>query len=243
MQTVLIYSVVVVVITWIAGLLPLAGNWRESQRGILTAFAGGILLGAAFLHMLPEAAEDAPHWIGPAALGGLLFVFVLERIIATHYCEHDHEACDHFQMLGYAFYVGLSLHSIIDGVVLGSGALIPHLGPIVFLAIVAHKLPVILSLTSILLAGGFRQRRVLMLIGLLSLTTPAGAFAAFLGLRNLGLEVRSIAVAVSAGTFIYVALTDVLPSVATEKQTRLRSGVAMIMGLVLMYAAGLLAHA
>jgi zinc and cadmium transporter len=242
MQTVLIYSLVVVAITWIAGLLPLAGNWRQSQRGILTAFAGGILLGAAFLHMLPEAAEDAPHWIGPAALGGLLFVFVLERIIATHYCEHDHEGCDHFQMLGYAFYVGLSLHSIIDGVVLGSGTLIPRLGAIVFVAVAAHKLPVIFSLTSILLAGGFRERRVLVLIGLLSLTTPAGAFAAFLGLRNLGIEVRSIAVAVSAGTFIYVALTDVLPSVATEKQTRLKSGAAMIVGLVLMYGAGLLAH-
>jgi zinc and cadmium transporter len=243
MQAVLIYSLSVVAVTWIAGLLPMATRWKPSQRDLLTAFASGVLLGAAFLHMLPEAAETVPQWVGAGALGGLLFVFLLERLIATHYCEHDHEACDHFQALGYTFYVGITLHSFIDGVVLASGSLIPQLGPVVFLAIVAHHLPVVFSLSSILLAGGFRQKRVLTLIGVLSLSTPAGAFIAFYLLRNLAVQFQSLAVAVSAGTFLYVSLTDLLPSITHERRSWGKCALALGVGLALMYAAGELAHA
>jgi len=243
MQAVLIYSLSVVAVTWVAGLLPLATRWQPAQRDLLTAFASGVLLGAAFLHMLPEAAESAPHWVGAGALGGLLFVFLLERLIATHYCEHDHEACDHFQAIGYTFYVGITLHSFIDGVVLASGALIPQLGPIVFLAIVAHHLPVVFSLTSILVAGGFRQRRVLYLVGILSLSTPAGAFLAFWLLRGVSYGLQSLAVAASAGTFLYVALTDLLPSISHERRDWLKCALALGVGLALMYGDGELAHA
>ncbi|MBM3499616.1 MAG: hypothetical protein FJX74_13225 [Armatimonadetes bacterium] len=243
MQALLIYSLSVVAVTWIAGLLPLAARWKPGQRDLLTAFASGVLLGAAFLHMLPEAAEHVPRWVGVGALGGLLFVFLLERLIATHFCEHDHEACDHFQALGYTFYAGITLHSFIDGVVLASGALIPRLGPIVFLAIVAHHLPVVFSLSSILVAGGFHQKRVLSLVGILSLSTPAGAFLAFYLLRGLSHDLRSLAVAVSAGTFLYVALTDLLPSIAHERRDWLRCACALAVGLALMYGAGELAHA
>ena len=242
MQALLVYSLSVVAVTWIAGLLPLAARWKPAQRDLLTAFASGVLLGAAFLHMLPEAAEHVPHWVGAGALGGLLFVFLLERLIATHYCEHDREGCDHFQAIGYTFYVGLTLHSFIDGVVLASGALIPQLGPIVFLAIVAHHLPVVFSLSSILLAGGFRQKRVLALICVLSLSTPAGAFLAFYVLRDLGHEFQNLAVAVSAGTFLYVALTDLLPSITHERRGWAKCALALGTGLALMYAAGELAH-
>jgi zinc and cadmium transporter len=242
MQALLIYSVVVMAVTWLGGVIPLARTWHERHLGLLTAFASGVLLGAAFLHMIPEAAGQIPNHIGLAVLGGLVFVFLLERVIATHYCEHDHDACDHFQMIGLTFYVGLTLHSIIDGVVLGSGALVPSLGIIVFSAVVAHKLPAVFSLSSILVAGGFRQKRVLRLLVVLSLATPAGAFAAFLGLRGLNpdLAIPSIAIAVSAGTFLYIALTDLLPTVQRETENWARSVAALLVGLLLMWGVGLL---
>jgi zinc and cadmium transporter len=242
MLTIVCYSLVVIAVTWAAGLMPLAGNWRESRRDLLTAFAGGVLLGAAFLHMLPEAAHNCPEWVGPAALAGLLFVFLLERLLATHYCEHDHEACDHFQVIGYTFYVGLTLHSFIDGVVLASGALIPSLGPIVLVAILAHHLPVVFSLSSILLAAGFSRRRLIYFLTILSLSTPTGAFAAFLGLRGLGGELQSLAVAVSAGTFLYIALADLLPSISHERRRWLPCALALALGLGIMYLGGRLAH-
>lgn len=243
MRALLLYSLSVVAVTWVAGLLPLASSRRLRTRDFVTAFAGGVLLGAAFLHMLPEAAEHSPRYVGAAVLGGLLFVFLLERLIATHYCEHDLEACNHFQMIGYTFYIGLTIHSFIDGVVLASGSLIPRLGPLVFLAIVAHHVPVVFSLSSILVEGGFRQKRVLVLIGLLSLSTPAGALLAFGGLSGLSHELQSLAVAVSAGTFVYIALTDLLPSIAHERHNWPAAVFALSLGLALMYGAGQLTSA
>lgn len=244
MQALLIYSIVVMGVTWVGGLVPLARTWHERQLGLLSALASGVLLGAAFLHMIPEAARQIPEWVGLAALTGLVFVFLLERVIVTHYCEHNHVGCDHFQVIGLTFYVGLTLHSIIDGVVLGSGALVPHLGGIVFVAVVAHKLPAVFSLSSILVAGGFRERRVLGLLMALSLATPAGAFAAFLGLPALqaGLDIPSTAIAVSAGTFVYIALTDLLPTVQRQAGNWGRSVAALLAGLLLMWVVGLLGH-
>ena len=192
--------------------------------------------------MIPEAAAHAPKVTGLAALIGLLFMFFLERTVAVHFCEHDHDKCDHFQVMGFSFYIGLTLHSVIDGIVLGSGALMPALGLIVFVAIVAHKLPAVFSMSSILVAGGFRQKRVLRFIGILSLATPAGAFLAYFGLRGLDPGVWHFAVALSAGTFLYVAVSDVLPHAQWQGKAAIRNGIALALGLFIMYAAGTLAH-
>ena len=238
----LAYGAIVVVVTLIAGLIPLRRRWRDQNLGMLTSFAGGILLGAAFLHMIPEAAANAPSSAGIAALVGLLFMFFLERTVAVHFCEHNHDRCDHFQVVGFSFYIGLTLHSVIDGIVLGSGALLPTLGPIVFVAIIAHKLPAVFSMSSILMAGGFHEKRIKVLVGILSLATPVGAFAAYFALGGLDPGVWHTAVALSAGTFLYVAISDLLPHAQWEGKAAIRNAAALFIGLLLMYVVGSLAH-
>jgi len=62
----------------------------------------------------------------------------MERFVFIHACE-EHE-CDIHQM-GIPAFLGISLHSLLDGVALGAGLLLPQLGPVVLLAVIVHKMP------------------------------------------------------------------------------------------------------
>ena len=53
------------------GLLPLAREWSRSTIRLLLAFGTGVLLGAAFFHMIPEAVAVLGRNVGPPVLAGL----------------------------------------------------------------------------------------------------------------------------------------------------------------------------
>jgi zinc and cadmium transporter len=71
---------------------------ERARRAIvphLVSFATGALLGAALIGLLPSAIKGAGLWnghkVGLALLAGLLFFFLLEKLVLWHHC-HDEEA-------------------------------------------------------------------------------------------------------------------------------------------------------
>ena len=77
--------------------------------------------------------------------------------------------------MGIPAFLGISLHSLLDGIALGAGLILPQLGPVVLLAVMVHKMPDSMSISSILLAAGWNRRKVEIVNLLFSLTTPIGA--------------------------------------------------------------------
>ncbi|MGH6658506.1 MAG: carbamoyl-phosphate synthase large subunit, partial [Sphingomicrobium sp.] len=96
---------------------------------------------------------------------------------------------------------------------LGAGLILPQLGPVVLLAVIIHKMPDSMSISSILLAAGWDRRKISWLNLLFSLTTPVGALIAFLFFRSLSPEHVAVAIGISAGTFLAIATADILPQV------------------------------
>src|SRR5262245_42504457 len=125
--------------------------------------------------------------------------------------------CDIHQM-GLPAFLGISLRSLLDGVALGAGLILPQLGPVVLLAVIIHKMPDSMSVSSILLAAGWNRRKISWLNVLFSLTTPVGAFIAYLFFRSLSPENVAAAIGVSAGTFLAIATADILPQVHRIEQ-------------------------
>jgi zinc transporter ZupT len=115
--------------------------------------------------------------------------------------------------MGIPAFLGISLHSLLDGVALGAGLIIPELGPVVLLAVIIHKMPDGISISSILLSAGWNRRTVGLLSLLFSLTTPVGAIVAYISLRAVAAESVAIAIGISAGTFLAIATADILPQV------------------------------
>lgn len=218
------------------GALVIAHSWGRDRLGMFIAFGAGAMLGAAFLHMIPEAAEKVGPSLGGLALAGFLSLFLLEKFVLAHPCEE--QGCDYHGM-GMAAFIGMSFHNLVEGVSLGMSQ-VSHLGAAVFLAIVSHKLPNAMALAILLQAAGYSRRRVLGLLTLFAAMVPLGALGAYAIARDMEAD-RLVggAIAVAAGTFLHVAASDLLPEVH-RAGGRLGGLGAFGGGLALMAAARLL---
>jgi zinc and cadmium transporter len=232
-------AVAVMVLTLIGGLLPLVRDWDRRTIRLLLAFGTGVLLGAAFLHMIPEATEALGGAVGLPVLGGFLLIYVLERFVMVHPCEE--EACA-FHQMGLAAFCGITLHALIDGFALGAGLAVPLLSVAVTVAIVLHKIPASLSLTGILLHCSYPKRRILWMIAGFSLATPLGAAVSMVVLSRVPETALPYAVAVSAGTFLAIATADLLPQIHSAPQGRYGNLFALAAGIAVMLMTGHTGH-
>ncbi len=231
--TLSILIVVLILTTVVSGLIPLFRSWERKHIRLFISFGAGSLLGASFIHMIPETVEVIGSGIGIAILVGFLILFIIEKFTMIHACEG--EDCS-FHHMGIVSFIGLSVHNIIDGFVLTTSTMLPHLGPIVFAAIVVHKIPASFSLSSILVMGEFTRKQVLSYLIIFSLMLPVGAFSAALLMGLFETYALGIAVAVSAGTFIYIATSDLLPEVHRVGEWRVQNLISFLAGIVFMGA-------
>lgn len=234
-----LYALALVAATMVSGAVPLVFQSKGRKTEVLLAFSAGIMLGAAFTQMIPEAIHIGHGDFLPLSftLVGALTMYLLERFVVTHICEEPEEGCevhDH-ETLGVVAFLGLSIHTLFDGVALGS-SFIAGIGMVVFLAIIAHKIPSSLALGTILVHAGYRRRTVLLLLLAFALTVPLGAGIYFAIDSHLEIEgLTAWVLAFSAGTFLYLALADLLPQVHRKSGLRLPTISALVIGVLVMY--------
>jgi len=239
MATLGFYLPTVIFISLVGSFLPLVRELSQRALALLLSFSAGVLLGAVFFHMLPETGSVLSENVGWPILTGFLLIFVMERFVFVHACEE--RDCDIHQM-GIPAFLGISLHSLLDGLALGAGLTLPQLGPVVLLAVIIHKMPDGISITSILLSVGWSRRKVALLSVLFSLTTPAGALLAYLFLRTLSPENIAIALGISSGTFLAIATADILPQVHRIEERNPLTLLFLVLGLTVSWLGRLFAH-
>ena len=84
LQTLALYTFAILAGALVGGSLPLIGRIGRSDIGL--SFSAGVMLGAAFLHMLPEAVEEAGAVAAPFVMVGFLLLYLLERFVLIHIC-------------------------------------------------------------------------------------------------------------------------------------------------------------
>lgn len=199
----------------------------------LIAFAAGTMLGAAFLHLIPEAIEAAPGG-HVYVLAGIVAFFLIERAIHWHHCTEEHCVAP----FGYLNLIGDAVHNFVDGVIVAAAFLSsPQLGIIASLAIAMHELPQELGDFAVLVHSGFTPRRAIWLNFLTACTAILGGLTGYLFLSAItGLVPYFLAVA--AGGLVYVAVADLMPELHKERKlsrvvahtVSLFLGIALIMG-------------
>ena len=176
-----------------------------------------------------------------------------------HEHEHDHDhghghghgvAAPAHRMSWAGLALGLGVHTLIDGVALGAvmqgeiadGATgLVGLG--VFLAIFLHKPLDAMSITTLMAAGGWSRAARTTSNVLFALLCPLGALLFFYGVDLLGDSrdyMVAAALAFSAGAFICIALSDLLPEVHFHSHDRTKLTLAFLLGLGLAYGIGAL---
>lgn len=215
------------------GALPL--TWRMQGRlyDALLSFGAGVLLSAAFLHMLPAAIPDLGPSTGLFLLLGYLLMTLLERFTMAHPCGE--EACPNHH-IGLTAFFGLSVHSVISGMALGVGLLEAadmHVSLALLAAILVHKVPETLALMGLFAASGWSRKRIIVFLVLYSIMGPIGILVgAGLGIKSPWL--LSCALAVSAGTFLYIASSDLLPQLHKKMKQEWIHFLAFLAGLALL---------
>jgi zinc and cadmium transporter len=205
----------------------------------------------------------------PFVLVGFLLLYVLERFVLVHVCAEpgpnarlstmgdapiahaedgavhvhaDGTGCD-VHTVGIAAFVGMSVHTLVDGFALGAASVEAELGLLVFIAILAHKVPNSFSLSAILVSEGYSRGRAVAMNAAFALMVPAGV-GLYVALREIVHVERftSLALAASAGTFLHLSLSDILPDLHRRGASKWRLTAAMVAGVLLMGALTLLRH-
>ncbi|MFQ6015131.1 MAG: ZIP family metal transporter [Anaerolineae bacterium] len=224
----------------LAALAALAGiylilykeSWARKNSTFLISLAVGILLAAAFGHLLPEAGqltEDASTY----ALVSFLIFYVLEHNVLSHF--HHEEESSHYA-LGVSAFLGLGFHSLLDGVIIGiSFESSLSLGIIAALAVISHKVPAGISILGILFHAGLNRARALVWAWAVALATPVGAIVAYFLLQGIPQGVLGALLALSAGSFLYIAAADLIPETHRDYDARnmfvLIGGVLFLLGV------------
>lgn len=234
----LIYSPIAIFLTMMSGVIPLLRQWKEDHLHQFVSFSAGVLLATAFLFLLPDSLKllDA-NKVGLFSLISFLFLFILEKFIMLHPCEESH--CDYHSM-GMAAFCGMMLHTFFDGFALGSTFFIKDLSQFVFFAIMAHKIPSSFALASILKKGKWPTSKIIIFLLIFAMMIPLGAFVSSSILKSLNTTWIGIALALSQGTFLYIATSDFLPEVHRANKTRLMNLTSLLIGIGLMMGISLI---
>ena len=214
----------------LAGLLLLLKDSRlQNISTYLTYLAGGTLLGSAFLGMIPEAITMLDsQTVFEFILAGILFFFVLEKIILWRTCRNiDCER--HIKAAAPMILVGDAFHNAIDGVVIAASFLTStELGIFVSISIVFHEVPQELGDFGVLLKVYSKRRALLynMLSGSSAILAGIVAYY-FMGTMK---SLIPYALAFSASSFLYIALADLIPEM--HQKTKLKESIIQILLII-----------
>lgn len=221
----------------------------------MVSFSIGLMLATSLIHAVPEALESKAdvQSLFYTLLGSILGFFLLQKFALlrhNHHHEHDGHHHDHGHDAhmagsgGWLIVLGGSFHNFTDGVVIAAAFLTDvRLGVVTALAIAAHEIPHKLGDFVILLNAGFSRSRALVLDLLSSATVLLGGVLGWWLLGSMEAVVPYMLM-VAAGSFIYIAMSDLIPYV--QHQSRVRDVIPQVSliaaGVALVWALHDLAH-
>lgn len=221
-------ALILFLVSCAGALLPLYGRWSDRALHVLVALAAGIFLGTIFLHLLPHLAgvdvdgahaahEHASTGLLPwaAALAGLLLLFALEKVWLptwSRIVSSSAGVSDPHTGLWAATYVGLSLHALTAGVSLTPILADPTARTQLLVSVLIHKATESFSLATVMRLGNLSTTRMVLLLSLFAAIEPAGLLFGS-GLIGIAPGIDSAIMGLACGTFLYVAVCDLLPEV------------------------------
>lgn len=219
---IIVFSFMGSVVSLAGGVLLLAKRRLALKMShLIASFAAGALLATAFFDLLPEAGEiggggtDIYLWV----LVGFLTFFLLERFIYWfhHHHEHSKEATKPTVPL---IMVGDTIHNFIDGVVIAATFLVNiPLGVVTSLAVAAHEIPQEIGDFGIMLHRGLPGRKILRFNFFSALMAMAGAILTYF-LGDLIKGILPIFLSITAGFFLYIAASDLIPEIHSENRDK-----------------------
>ena len=202
-----------------ASLLGLLGKGLgASGRSYAAAFAAGILLALAFVDLFPEGLELAGEPAIAGFVGGFALLLLTEVFTRAH-THHSPEEGVRKHALG-PFVLGLGIHNLSDGFVLGVGAKASAITSwLVGLGILVHQIPVGISLAAVFAAAAATSARMMRTAVLLGLAIPLAA-GLTVALPVPSDQALGLLTGVAGGVLAYIGSAHLLPEAQAEHPSR-----------------------
>ena len=240
----------IILATTLVSLISLIGIFALSLKEkllnkillVLVALSAGTLMGGAFIHLIPEAIETfLPAGVFINILIGFVLFLLIEKVLHWRHCHHG--KCE-VHTFAYMNIVGDIIHNLIDGMIIAAAFVTNiHLGITTTLAVAMHEIPQEIGDFGVLVHGGFKKTKALLLNFLTALTADIGGIIGYF-LTNYSQPTAELLLPFAAGGFIYIAASDLIPEIRKETQLKkslLYFGV-FILGLLLMYGVKFFSH-
>ncbi len=222
--------------------LSLREKFLEKILLILVALSAGALMGGAFLHLIPEAVEKFPGSnVFVYVLVGFSLFFIVEK--ALHW-RHCHKGKCSIHTFAYMNLLGDAVHNFIDGLIIAASFVVDfHLGVTTSIAIALHEIPQEIGDFGVLIYGGVKKWRALLLNFIVALTAIVGGIFGFFLSEYVESSVMFL-LPFAAGGFIYISASDLIPEI--RKETRLGRSLSnfgvFLLGIALMFVVKFFGH-
>lgn len=236
--TFILFAAMLVVVSMAGAFLPRIKKLSHAQAGLLVSLSSGIFIGLLFIMLLPEAIHQSEHAgidihnVMYAILAGFLLILVVNVILKKEDGSGKH--CHH-HITSMSTFIGLSVHAVCDGMALAATFMAgEQVGLMATIGMCIHKFVVLFSLSSsMLLSEMDRKTAMKYLLGFALITPIAGiVFMLLLSGVHIG-DYTALPLAFAAGTFMYVALCDLLPEAFHSKDRKWQSLVMVIIGIAI----------
>ena len=208
---------------------------------LVMAFGGGVLVGAVYFDLLPEALQvaAATGWgtravLAVAGIGMTAFYLLDVFLVRQTGPENDRGDTVH-PRLGRITALALIAHSILDGAAIGAATLLDwRTGVLVALAVVAHDSGDGLNTILLVTHGAEAGRSDVAFLLADALAPIVGGLGALLALPSAA--DLAVFLALASGLFLYTALSDLLAE-ARHRSRGAGIAVAMLTGIALVATA------
>ena len=234
-MTVVIIGLATFVSTLLGGAFALR---HRDKLHLIIGFSAGAVIGVAFFDLLPEAMDlaNASHRASSVSLmigAGFIVYLILDRaVILLSHGDEEHGVLQHRGTLGAA---GLTMHSFLDGAVIGFAfQLSSAVGAIVSAAVLTHDFSDGINTVSLILKDDGNRRKA-------SLWLIADALAPVLGVFLtrffiLPEDALGDVLAIFCGFFIYIGASELLPE-SYHAHPRVLTTVMTLLGIVVLFIA------
>ncbi len=231
-STLLWYLVILFAVPFAIGSVTLFRRWSEDLLHLFLSFGAGVFLGAVFLHLLPETmSRYGGEQTAPSILYGFLLIFFVERFLVSR--EGGSNGSGH-QVISLTAFFGLSLHSLLEGVGLAVTSKVTGLELVLFISILAHKIPAAFALGSLMALSRLRRSTTFVLLAVFAAMTPLGGLLVGGLFGEVSTRLLGGLTGLVTGSFLYVATLDLLPEVFHSPRRRWLHLVLMLSGIAVM---------
>lgn len=214
-----------------------ARTWMSRHMTILMSFVSGVFLITAFF-LIRETFEFLTT---PVALlvivGGFIGFWLLQHLIPEFHHHHACDTCDdhtHDQRSAIKMLASDAFHNIADGIILVPAfAVDVRLGIITTLGILAHELVQEFSEYIVLRHAGYSHRKALGRNFIVACSIFIGVGISLIFKENL--IAQAILLGISAGAFLNIVFTDLIPYRSVRKENIFSSILWFIVGALAVF--------